>query len=44
MSTHQLVAVLALILAVVSIVPILLVYPFIQRHFSKGVLVGAVKG
>jgi putative aldouronate transport system permease protein len=29
---------------VVSIVPILLVYPFLQRHFTKGVLTGAVKG
>ncbi|MFC7757367.1 carbohydrate ABC transporter permease [Catellatospora bangladeshensis] len=29
---------------VLSIVPILLVYPFVQRHFSKGVLIGAVKG
>ncbi|MFE5258619.1 carbohydrate ABC transporter permease [Streptomyces coelicoflavus] len=29
---------------VVSIVPILLVYPFLQRHFAKGMLTGAVKG
>jgi multiple sugar transport system permease protein/putative aldouronate transport system permease protein len=29
---------------VVAVVPILLVYPFLQRHFAKGVLVGAVKG
>ncbi|CAM3877751.1 carbohydrate ABC transporter permease [Kibdelosporangium persicum] len=29
---------------VLSIIPILLVYPFVQRHFTKGVLVGAVKG
>ena len=29
---------------VISIVPILLVYPFLQRHFAKGVLIGAVKG
>ncbi|TWD82600.1 carbohydrate ABC transporter membrane protein 2 (CUT1 family) [Kribbella amoyensis] len=28
----------------ISIVPILAVYPFIQRHFAKGVLTGAVKG
>jgi putative aldouronate transport system permease protein len=28
----------------ISIIPILLVYPFIQRHFAKGVLTGAVKG
>lgn len=29
---------------VVTIVPILIVYPFLQRHFAKGVLTGAVKG
>ena len=29
---------------VVTVVPIALVYPFIQRHFTRGVLVGAVKG
>jgi putative aldouronate transport system permease protein len=29
---------------VLSIIPILLVYPFVQRHFTKGVLIGAVKG
>ncbi|NYE74936.1 carbohydrate ABC transporter permease [Microlunatus parietis] len=28
----------------ISIIPILCVYPFIQRHFAKGVLTGAVKG
>ena len=29
---------------VVSTVPLMLVYPFIQKHFVKGVMVGAVKG
>jgi putative aldouronate transport system permease protein len=29
---------------VISVVPILIVYPFLQRHFAKGVLTGAVKG
>ncbi len=29
---------------IVSTVPILLVYPFVQKHFAKGVLIGAVKG
>ncbi len=29
---------------IVSIVPILCVYPFLQKHFTKGVLIGAVKG
>ena len=29
---------------VLSIVPILILYPFLQRHFTQGLLVGAVKG
>ncbi|MFG1816887.1 carbohydrate ABC transporter permease [Kribbella sp. NPDC049174] len=29
---------------VISLVPILIVYPFLQRHFAKGMLTGAVKG
>ena len=29
---------------VLTVAPIVAVYPFIQRHFIKGVLVGAVKG
>lgn len=29
---------------VVSIIPIMLMYPFIQQYFTKGVMVGAVKG
>lgn len=28
----------------VSIIPMLIVYPFIQRYFVKGVMIGAVKG
>ena len=29
---------------VVTVVPALIVYPFVQRHFTKGVITGAVKG
>jgi putative aldouronate transport system permease protein len=29
---------------VVSILPILCVYPFFQKHFVKGVMIGAIKG
>ncbi|WP_117213858.1 carbohydrate ABC transporter permease [Allorhizocola rhizosphaerae] len=35
---------LQMAILVISLVPILLVYPFLQRHFAKGVLIGAVKG
>lgn len=29
---------------VVGTVPILMVYPFLQKHFAKGVLIGSIKG
>jgi putative aldouronate transport system permease protein len=29
---------------VVSTVPIMCVYPFLQKYFVKGVMVGALKG
>jgi putative aldouronate transport system permease protein len=29
---------------VLTLVPIVIVYPFVQKHFTKGVLVGAIKG
>lgn len=31
-------------LAVIGILPILIIYPFVQKYFIKGVVVGAVKG
>jgi putative aldouronate transport system permease protein len=42
----QQVAVLAIQMAVVTLtlIPILLIYPFVQRHFTKGMLLGAIKG
>lgn len=35
---------LQMAILVISIVPILLVYPWLQRHFAKGALTGAIKG
>ena len=31
-------------ITVLAILPILAVYPFVQRHFTKGVIFGAIKG
>lgn len=31
-------------IVVVALVPILAVYPFLQKHFNKGVITGAIKG
>ncbi|MDB5079967.1 MAG: sugar transporter permease [Chloroflexi bacterium] len=31
-------------LIVVSSLPVLIIYPFVQRYFTKGILIGAVKG
>lgn len=31
-------------LIVVAILPVMVIYPFVQKHFVKGVMIGAVKG
>ena len=31
-------------MAVIGILPILFIYPFVQKYFIKGVVIGAVKG
>lgn len=35
---------LQMAILVISLIPILIVYPFIRRHFSTGLMLGAVKG
>ncbi|MGM7722476.1 ABC transporter permease, partial [Metabacillus sp. Hm71] len=35
---------LKLAVVVVATLPILIVYPFLQKHFAKGMLLGSVKG
>jgi len=40
----QLANVLRYALIVISSLPVLIIYPFVARHFTKGVMVGAVKG
>ena len=35
---------LQMAVVVITIIPVLFVYPFVQKHFAKGVLLGAIKG
>ncbi len=44
MERQQLANLLKYSLIVIATVPLLLVYPFVARYFTKGILVGAVKG
>lgn len=37
-------AILKYALIVVSSVPVLILYPFVQRHFVKGIMIGSLKG
>lgn len=41
---QQLADLLKYSLIVVSSVPVLLIYPFVARYFTKGIMIGAVKG
>ena len=42
--TYGLEYILKYSLIVVATVPMLIIYPFVQKHFVKGVMIGAVKG
>ncbi|NDL60940.1 carbohydrate ABC transporter permease [Phytoactinopolyspora mesophila] len=44
MERRQMADLLKYSLIVISTVPVLLIYPFVARHFSKGATLGAVKG
>jgi ABC-type glycerol-3-phosphate transport system permease component len=32
------------VIIVISMLPVLIIYPFVQRHFIKGIMIGAIKG
>ena len=32
------------VIIVISTVPMLIFYPFVQKHFEKGVMIGGIKG
>jgi putative aldouronate transport system permease protein len=40
----QFVALIKYAVIVVSTLPVILVYPFLQRYFIRGIMVGAIKG
>ncbi|MFG6200337.1 carbohydrate ABC transporter permease [Nonomuraea sp. JJY05] len=44
MERQQLADLLKYSLIVISTVPVLLIYPFVARHFTKGLMIGSVKG
>ena len=43
-ASMQLSTVMQYVLIVVSTVPMMVIYPFMQRYFAKGVMIGSVKG
>lgn len=41
---QQLINVMKYSLIIISSIPVMILYPFIQKHFVKGVMIGSVKG
>ena len=41
---QQLIDVMKYSLIIISSIPVLLLYPFIQKYFVKGVMIGSLKG
>ena len=37
-------AVIKYALIIVTVIPVIIIYPFVQRHFVKGIMVGSIKG
>ena len=44
LNNQSLQALLKYAMIVVSSAPILILYPFVKKHFMKGVMIGAIKG
>ncbi len=44
MGSMQMASVMQYCLIVVSTVPMMIIYPFLQKYFAKGVMIGSVKG
>ena len=44
MRMAEMAAIIKYALIVVSMIPVMLIYPFVQKHFVQGVMIGSVKG
>jgi len=45
MSEHALIGeIMKYSLIIIATVPVMCIYPFIQKYFTKGVMIGAIKG
>jgi ABC-type glycerol-3-phosphate transport system permease component len=44
MASTEILQTLKFALIVVASAPMMILYPFIQKHFAKGVMIGSIKG